>query len=115
MDEIFYGYKEEVFVLPQDDCFFKMKTALENDEQIKNLNGNICIVHSRFAEVKRYYQVKSLQGDVGLGAIPINHAHPNIDYKQRIALFHNGSIANYDELLKEAKDLKFNLGTDQLS
>jgi len=47
-----------------------------------------------------------------LGAIPINHAHPNIDNKQRIALFHNGSIANYDELLKEAKDLKFNLGPD---
>ena len=86
--------------------------AIEDDEQIKNINGNICIIHSRFAEVKRYYLAKSITGGVGFGAIPASHAHPNIDYKQRIALFHNGSIANYDELLKEAKDLKFDLGTD---
>ena len=48
----------------------------------------------------------TLAGNVrGLNAIPNEHAHPNIDYKKRIALFHNGFIANYDELFAELKEL----------
>lgn len=56
------------------------------------------IVHSRFAEVRRYYQEN--QG-ADLNVIPEEHAHPNFDYKDRIALFHNGAIANFTELKNE--------------
>jgi len=56
------------------------------------------IVHSRFAEVRRYYKENSTSD---LNAIPEEHAHPNIDYKERIALFHNGAIANYTALKQE--------------
>jgi len=56
------------------------------------------VIHSRFAEVRRYYQGKN-KDDVGV--IPLEHAHPNIDDKHRIALFHNGFIANYEELKKD--------------
>ena len=55
------------------------------------------IVHSRFAEVRRYYQ--NHQGK--LNVIPKEHAHPNFDYKERIALFHNGAIANFTTLKHE--------------
>jgi glutamine---fructose-6-phosphate transaminase (isomerizing) len=64
------------------------------------------IMHSRFAEIRRYYTAQSKED---LGVIPIEHAHPNIDKQQRIALFHNGFIANFHELkleLQGVKDLK---------
>lgn len=41
-----------------------------------------------------------------MGAIPDEHAHPNIDSKGRISLFHNGLIANFDELIKEIVENK---------
>jgi glucosamine 6-phosphate synthetase-like amidotransferase/phosphosugar isomerase protein len=52
-------------------------------------------LHSRIAEVKNQYEA------AGLDAIPDEHAHPNIDFKSRIALFHNGRIANSEDLLKK--------------
>lgn len=33
-----------------------------------------------------------------LNSIPQENAHPNFDHADRIALFHNGSIANYSDL-----------------
>jgi len=33
-----------------------------------------------------------------LNSIPKENAHPNFDHADRIALFHNGSIANYSDL-----------------
>lgn len=56
------------------------------------------IVHSRFAEIRRYYKENQASD---LNAIPEEHAHPNFDYKDRIALFHNGAIANYAALKRE--------------
>ena len=64
------------------------------------------MLHSRFAEVKRYYEAWK---NGCLGAIPDEHAHPNIDEKKRISVFHNGLIANFDELVKEI--VENNLGT----
>jgi len=43
--------------------------------------------------VNRFYSV-----DKGLSGIPNDHAHPSIDTKNRLALFHNGDIANFKEL-----------------
>jgi glucosamine 6-phosphate synthetase-like amidotransferase/phosphosugar isomerase protein len=33
-----------------------------------------------------------------LNSIPKENAHPNFDHADRIALFHNGNIANYSDL-----------------
>ena len=62
------------------------------------MKGNVSILHTRFAEVNKFYSV-----DQGLGGIPNEHAHPSIDKKQRIALFHNGIISNFEELWNEVQ------------
>lgn len=59
------------------------------------------ILHSRFAEVRRNYQEDSTDGGF---IIPQEHAHPNIDAKNRIGVFHNGQIANCEDLIRELKD-----------
>ena len=95
LSQMDYGYRERAIVLPEDDCFTKLQSHLESSQADQS---NLCILHSRFAEIKRYYEV----GENGcLGAIPDDHAHPNMDEKGRFSLFHNGLIANYDELIKE--------------
>ena len=33
-----------------------------------------------------------------MNSIPKENAHPNFDHADRIALFHNGNIANYSDL-----------------
>ena len=38
--------------------------------------------------------------------IPNIDAHPCIDYANKISFFHNGTIANFSELIKEVKDWK---------
>ena len=38
--------------------------------------------------------------------IPEDHAHPNFDHANRIAIFHNGQIANFDDLSKEIAEKK---------
>ena len=55
------------------------------------------VLHSRFAEVRRFYAGKNDE----LGAIPEDHAHPCIDAAGQVAVFHNGSIANYEDLVIE--------------
>ena len=64
------------------------------------IKSNMSILHSRYAEVKRFYE----ESDKGLASIPTEHAHPNIDYKERFSLFHNGLIANFHELTKELQE-----------
>jgi len=59
----------------------------------------MAIMHSRYAELRKYYSNENQEN--ALDIIPDNHAHPLTDYKDRIALFHNGSIANYTELKQE--------------
>lgn len=58
-------------------------------------------MHTRFAEVNKFYSVEK-----GLSAIPDEHAHPSIDKKERLALFHNGLISNFEELWQEVQTNK---------
>lgn len=73
------------------------------------MKGNVCILHTRFAEVNKFYSV-----DQGLGGIPNEHAHPSIDKKKRLALFHNGITSNFEELWNEVQssglDIEVNEG-----
>ena len=62
-----------------------------------SIKSNMSILHSRYAEVKRYYE----ENEQGLASIPTDHAHPNIGYQDRFTLFHNGLIANFNELQLE--------------
>mgnify|MGYP001231932396 FL=1 len=67
--------------------------------KLNKVQGNISILHTRFAEVNKFYSIEK-----GLSGIPDEHAHPSIDKKQRIAVFHNGVISNFDELWQHVKD-----------
>lgn len=49
-----YGYQERAQVDPEDDCFYKLDRAFECD--FEGVESNMSIVHSRFAEVRRYYK-----------------------------------------------------------
>lgn len=109
MRKLDYGYREYSYVNTKDDCFNMLQEKVKEDESIKNTNCNMSILHSRFAEVRRYYQNNQ---DGGLG-IPDEHAHPNIDKHNKIAVFHNGQIANQDDLIKEAQDQNILLGEGQ--
>jgi len=73
-------------------------------QDFEKVDSNMTILHSRFAEVRRSYRGSKEE----VGAIPLNHAHPNIDYKDRFALFHNGFIANFDELKQDISPALFN-------
>lgn len=94
-----YGYKETAIIQPEEDCFFKLNNALESSEEFKGVKSNICVVHSRFAELRRYYKNAAQVED--LSTIPIDHAHPNIDNDHKIAVFHNGFVSNFNELKNE--------------
>ncbi len=66
----------------EDDCFFKMaQSYTKQDEKIQSKLG---ILHSRFASAK--------------GVIKDDLAHPHTDEKNRVLVFHNGFIANYEDL-----------------
>lgn len=100
LGQVDYGFKEKAYVLPQDDCFSKMFNDIDNEAgKLNKVQGNISILHTRFAEVNKFYSVEK-----GLSGIPDEHAHPSIDKKQRIAVFHNGVISNFDELWQHVKD-----------
>ena len=99
-----YGYRENAYVLPKDDCFFKLEESLKKESELEHCN--ISILHSRIAEVKNEYEATNLNN------IPNDHAHPNIDFKNRIALFHNGRIANSEDLLKKLQELKVELSPE---
>jgi glucosamine 6-phosphate synthetase-like amidotransferase/phosphosugar isomerase protein len=109
MSQFDYGYREQAYVESEKDCFTMMNAKV--DESLKNCDSAITILHSRFAELRRY--LNESHGD-GLGIIP-DHAHPNIDYKDRIALCHNGRIANFDDLLKESREQGIVVSKDDTS
>ncbi|CDW73732.1 glucosamine--fructose-6-phosphate aminotransferase [Stylonychia lemnae] len=77
--------KSRISVPQEEDCFFKMSESFTNqDEKIKSRLG---VLHSRYASTK--------------GAIKENMAHPHSDEKSRVIVFHNGFIANYEDLAKQ--------------
>ena len=73
--------------------------CLEKKLNIKNLNLDIAIGHTRWATH---------------GAANDKNAHPHFDEKKNIAIVHNGIIENYDILKKDlkAKGFKFRSETD---
>jgi glucosamine 6-phosphate synthetase-like amidotransferase/phosphosugar isomerase protein len=76
--------------IPQEeDCFFRMKDAIDNDGN--KVNSKMGILHSRYASHKL--------------TIKQHLAHPLFDEKNRVAVFHNGFIANYEDLSKELKQM----------
>lgn len=92
-----YGYREQVFVKTEDDCFHKLLQSIgEESASVKDIDCNMTILHSRYSEMKRHYE-----GTKQLASIPQDHAHPNIDYQQRFILCHNGLIANQTELIHD--------------
>jgi len=73
--------------------------SLEKKVNIKNLNLDLAIGHTRWATH---------------GAATEKNAHPHFDNKLNIAVVHNGIIENYDVLKKSliAKSIKFRSDTD---
>ncbi len=79
--------KNRVSVPQEQDCFYKLQSFfLSADTPIQSKIG---ILHSRYASNK--------------GLFKNSFAHPHFDIKNRIALFHNGFIANQKDLQKELK------------
>lgn len=73
----------EVSVPIEEDCFTKMEKSFEsNKEAIKSKFG---VVHSRYSSSRK---------------IMDSLAHPHHDEKKRVAIFHNGFIANYEDLAR---------------
>lgn len=73
-------------VPPEEDAFYKMETNYLGIEKVASKMG---IIHSRYASQKEF--------------IKTSLAHPLFDDKNRIALYHNGFIANYEDLQKQLK------------
>lgn len=79
--------KQRMSVPLEDDCFYKMMNSfIIQDEKVRSRLG---IIHSRYASLK--------------GKIKDSLAHPNFDDKNRLVVFHNGFIANYEDLSKQLK------------
>lgn len=72
-----------------------MSQSFESNPQYTDFECNMSIMHSRFSEIRKFYLGSENQG---ISGIPHDHAHPNVDHKERIALFHNGRIANQEDL-----------------
>ncbi len=66
----------------EEDCFTKMANSFNKTSAIKSKFG---VLHSRYSSSQK---------------IKDTLAHPHYDEKNRIAIFHNGFIANYEDLAK---------------
>lgn len=76
--------KHIVSVPAEEDCFFKMAMAYNKEDH--KIRSKLGILHSRYASTK--------------GIIKEHQAHPHADEKNRVLVFHNGFIANYEDLQK---------------
>lgn len=66
----------------EEDCFFKMAACFSGEDS--RVRSRLGVIHSRYASTK--------------GAIKDTLAHPHADEKGRVLVFHNGFIANYEDL-----------------
>ena len=66
----------------EEDCFTKLGESFKETQLIKSRFG---VLHSRYSSSKK---------------IANDLAHPHFDEKSRIAVFHNGYIANYEDLAR---------------
>ena len=55
LKQIDYGYRERAVIEPDQDCFAKLSKAFEKDPNFSGVKSNMSIMHSRFAEIRRYY------------------------------------------------------------
>ena len=69
-------------VKQEDDCFFKMLQAY--NQRPEKMRSKLGVLHSRYASTH--------------GPIKESLAHPHADEKNRVLVFHNGFIANYEDL-----------------
>ena len=87
-----YMLHSRLAVDEEDDCFWKMGQDLqlsdmEELEESKEPSSKLCVIHSRYASRR--------------GTIRDDQAHPVFDSKNRVAVFHNGFITNFKDLLRE--------------
>ena len=86
----------EVSVPLAEDCFTKMEKSF-NEDQTK-LKSRFTVLHSRYSSSRKIFD---------------NLAHPHMDEKNRVAIFHNGFIANYEDLARQLKqDFDIYIDTD---
>jgi glucosamine--fructose-6-phosphate aminotransferase (isomerizing) len=62
---------------------------MEKSFEHNKIKSKFGILHSRYSSSKK---------------IMDSLAHPHLDEKSRVAIFHNGFIANYEDLAREIKD-----------
>lgn len=75
-------------VPPGEDCFYKLAKHFETqNKDSSEVSSKMAVLHSRYASSK--------------GVIKDSQAHPILDKKQNIALFHNGFISNFRDLKNE--------------
>ena len=87
-----YMLHSRLAVDEEDDCFWKMGqhmqlTDMGQLEESEEPSSKLCVIHSRYASRR--------------GTIRDDQAHPVFDSKKRVAVFHNGFITNFKELLRE--------------
>ncbi len=70
-----------------EDCFTKMERSFAGEKG--KLKSKFTVVHSRYSSSRKILD---------------NLAHPHLDEKNRVAIFHNGFIANYEDLARQLRN-----------
>jgi len=89
-----YMLHSHLLVDAEADCFFKMTQYINQlqveamkEEKKDDLTSKMCVIHSRYASRR--------------GTIRDTQAHPVFDEENRVAVFHNGFVTNFKELIRE--------------
>jgi len=76
----------DISVPLEEDCFTKLDNSFSAEKG--KLKSRFTVVHSRYSSSRKILD---------------NLAHPHLDEKNRVAIFHNGFIANYEDLARSLK------------
>jgi Glutamine amidotransferase domain len=76
----------EVSVPLDEDCFTKMDKSFSDAKG--KVKSRFAVLHSRYSSSRKILD---------------NLAHPHVDEKGRVGVFHNGFIANYEDLGRQLK------------
>jgi glucosamine 6-phosphate synthetase-like amidotransferase/phosphosugar isomerase protein len=86
----------EVSVPLAEDCFTKMNNSFS--EEKSKLKSRFAVLHSRYSSSRKIFD---------------SLAHPHLDEKSRVAIFHNGFIANFEDLARQLnQDFGITIDTD---